>query len=84
MISIKRLVPPERVGRHDRGLMAAHDLDQVLDENPRRRLVERRQAVDQEVALAGRDLGPREDTQAKAPAPPVRQARLLATGSRAR
>ena len=55
---IEWLLPSKRVGGHDRGLVAPHDLDQVAHQNARRCLLERRQAVDQEVPLARRDLGP--------------------------
>ena len=54
---VERLVPSKRVGRHDRGLVLPHDLDQVADQDARRRLLERRQPVDQEVPLVRRDLG---------------------------
>lgn len=67
------LIPAERVRPDDRRPVPPDRREQVAQRDARRRLVQVRKAVDQEVPLPRRDLGPGQDDQAARPAPEVVQ-----------
>ena len=57
---VERLVPAEGMRGHDRGIVAPDDRNSSASSTPARNLIERREAVHQEMALTGRDLRARE------------------------
>ena len=81
---VERLVPAEGMGGDDGGLVAADDRQQLGQLDARGNLVERREAVDQEMALARRDLGPREDAQGRGEGGELGELLRAPTDSRAR
>ena len=61
---VERLEPAERVGGDDRGPPTLHHLQQLAHADPRPHVGQVRQAVDEEMPLAGRDFHAGEDLQA--------------------
>ncbi len=69
----ERLVPSERMSRHDRRFMPANDRKQLGKADTRGDFLKRRQAVNQEVAFKGRDFHTRKNAQGQGPGGQVRE-----------